>query len=110
MPASAIGRRLRALREERGWTQRELASRARVSYSYISSLERGGIPNPGIEKLRALAGAFGVAESALTNQAPDPPELIELDPRTYAALRRVLGLVLDEVLRSRGFTKPSGAE
>lgn len=36
-----LARRLRALRERRGWTQEELAERARLSVSFVSLLERG---------------------------------------------------------------------
>ncbi|WP_397330588.1 helix-turn-helix domain-containing protein [Paenibacillus polymyxa] len=38
----AVGNRIRALRKQRGWTQEQLAEKAKLHYSYLSSLERGG--------------------------------------------------------------------
>lgn len=40
------GSQLRALREERGWTQQQAASRLRVTQAYLSMLERGRRPAP----------------------------------------------------------------
>ncbi|WP_370511421.1 helix-turn-helix domain-containing protein [Paenibacillus amylolyticus] len=37
-----VGNRIRALRKQRGWTQEQLAEKANLHYSYLSSLERGG--------------------------------------------------------------------
>ena len=36
-----FGKRVRALRTERGWSQEELADRAGLDRTYVSSLERG---------------------------------------------------------------------
>jgi transcriptional regulator with XRE-family HTH domain len=43
MPTSVelFGRNLRALREEKGWTQEELAEKARLTSVQISRVERG---------------------------------------------------------------------
>ena len=51
---------IRELREERGWTQLELANRLGVTPSTIYSWERGRY-EPTASKLRALARAFGVS-------------------------------------------------
>jgi transcriptional regulator with XRE-family HTH domain len=54
-----IGQRIKALREQRGWSQRELGERANMTHSFLSRLERGqtGIE---IETLQNLAHALGV--------------------------------------------------
>lgn len=60
-------RRLRRLREDRAWTQEELAERAHVDRSTISRAERGlGIR---LESLKRLASALGISPRTL--QRPD---------------------------------------
>jgi transcriptional regulator with XRE-family HTH domain len=54
-----VGGRLRAVRLERGLSQRELAAPG-VSYAYISRIEVGQ-RNPSVKALRKLAAALGVA-------------------------------------------------
>ena len=48
-----IGQRLRRLRLERGFSQRDLAEKG-VSYAYISRIE-GGARRPSVKALRMLA-------------------------------------------------------
>ena len=51
--------RLRGTRQARGMTQRDLANKAHVTFSYVSRLEAGGAA-PGIDLLERLAGALNV--------------------------------------------------
>ncbi|MFE3827256.1 Scr1 family TA system antitoxin-like transcriptional regulator [Streptomyces sp. NPDC059092] len=44
-PAAAFGQRIRALRDERGWTQDELAERMKCSGTHISAVETGRRPS-----------------------------------------------------------------
>src|SRR5438270_2425547 len=53
-----VGQRLRRLRQERGLSQRELASPG-VSYAYISRIEAGA-RRPSVKALRKLAEKLGV--------------------------------------------------
>lgn len=53
----AFAERLKALRAARNMTQRELATKAQVTFSYISRLEAGGAA-PGIDLLQKLAQAL----------------------------------------------------
>jgi transcriptional regulator with XRE-family HTH domain len=50
---------IRELREQRGWTQMELAVQIGVTTTTISAWERG-MYEPRASQLRALAEAFGV--------------------------------------------------
>jgi transcriptional regulator with XRE-family HTH domain len=59
-----FGARLKALRTEKGWSQRRAAARARISPGYYSMLE-GGNKGPAFEMLPNLARAFGVDEADL---------------------------------------------
>src|SRR5438067_11094546 len=58
-----IGRRLKRLRLERGFSQRELAAPG-VSYAYISRIEAGS-RQPSVKALRKLAAKLGVSADYL---------------------------------------------
>lgn len=53
-----IGQVIRALREEKGWTQEKLALDANIATSYISRIERGERRLPTV-RLEQIAAAFG---------------------------------------------------
>ncbi len=55
-----FGKRLRTLREERGWSQEEFADRAGLHRTYVSAVERG-VRNPTLSVLGRLAEALGVS-------------------------------------------------
>jgi transcriptional regulator with XRE-family HTH domain len=54
----SLGERIRRLREQRGLSQRDLATE-RVSYAYISRIEAGS-RQPSERALRAIADKLGV--------------------------------------------------
>lgn len=56
-PASLLGRNLRRLRLAAGLSQEELAARARLHRTYVSSVERGN-RNVSLENIFALAAAL----------------------------------------------------
>jgi transcriptional regulator with XRE-family HTH domain len=82
--AKAIGRRVAAQRQERGWDQSELGRRAGVSPSYVSRLEGGVYVRPSVERLAALASALGCHIRELTD-AELPDDAGALAERLYAA-------------------------
>ena len=55
-----LGRLIRDRRGELNMTQPELADRAGVSLAYVSMLETGGLPDPGVEALRQVARSLGL--------------------------------------------------
>lgn len=55
-----FGKRLRALREERGWSQEEFADRAGLHRTYVSAVERG-VRNPTLSVIERLAKALGMS-------------------------------------------------
>lgn len=59
-----FGKRLRALREERGWSQEEFADRAGLHRTYVSAVERG-VRNPTLSVLERIAKAMGITLSEL---------------------------------------------
>ncbi len=56
----AVGRTLRGLRAERGWSLRALSERAGLSIAFLSEIERG-LKEPSGTVLSELAAAFGVS-------------------------------------------------
>jgi transcriptional regulator with XRE-family HTH domain len=71
---NAIGNRLRAMREARGWTVRDLAERTggSVSTATISRMERGS--DCLLSCVEAVAGAFGISVAALTTEEDAPAQ------------------------------------
>ena len=57
----ALGEKLKALRTEKGWSQRELAQRARVRQARLSELESGKKTDTTGQALRRLARVLGVS-------------------------------------------------
>lgn len=57
--AKTFGDRVRALREERGWAQDELAHRAGLHRTYIGGIERAE-RNATLQTVERVAGALGV--------------------------------------------------
>ena len=55
-----VARRLAYAREQRGLSRRELASRAGVSFGFVSRVERGD-RSPTVETIRLLAAALNVS-------------------------------------------------
>src|SRR3954467_14746938 len=71
-PAAPFGAQLKALREQAGFTQEELATIAGLSVHAVSALERGERRRPHVETVRALSAALdlsGVARDRLVASA-----------------------------------------
>jgi transcriptional regulator with XRE-family HTH domain len=56
--------KLRRLRKERGWTQRELARRVGVTETHLRGVEVG-IRGPSVALIRQIAAALGVSVDTL---------------------------------------------
>lgn len=63
-PSVVFGRRVRALRRERGWTVKALASASGVNKTFIGQIERGE-RNPTLLTLLRLGRGFGVDAGVL---------------------------------------------
>ena len=70
---AVIGRFIRKLREQKQYTQEQLATRTGITYQYLSGMENGR-ENFSIDVLEALAGALGAPLPQLVSAAfaPDP--------------------------------------
>jgi transcriptional regulator with XRE-family HTH domain len=59
-----LGRNVRRLREQKGWSQEKFAFEADIHRTYISDIERGA-RNPTITVVEKLATSLGVTASEL---------------------------------------------
>jgi transcriptional regulator with XRE-family HTH domain len=59
-----LGRNLRRLREEKGWSQEAFADEAGLHRTYVSDIERGA-RNPTVKVLEKLAQPLGVTAGSL---------------------------------------------
>lgn len=61
-----LGKKIKTLRADKGFTQDKLGEITGLDRSYISDIERG-VRNPGLKNIEKLAKALGVKISDLTN-------------------------------------------
>jgi len=59
-----FGSVVRVTREDRGWSQEQLAGRADLNRSYLGEIERGTVM-PSIETAAKIAAALGLSLSSL---------------------------------------------
>jgi transcriptional regulator with XRE-family HTH domain len=59
-----LGRRVRSLRDAKGWSQERLAEHASLDRSYIAGIEVGA-RNPSLKALERLAAALSVRLAGL---------------------------------------------
>lgn len=65
MDISSIGQKIKQLRNEKGWSQDELARQAGVPFTTVTKIETGVIKNPSIEKMAKIAKALDVTVDIL---------------------------------------------
>jgi transcriptional regulator with XRE-family HTH domain len=80
-PQETVGARVRALRQELGLRQADLAKRAKVHSTYISRLERGRL-EPGLNHLTDIAYALTVNLATLVT------DVLPMDRRGRRERRR----------------------
>ncbi len=83
-----LGRRVRALRQERGWSQETLAQQSGLHPSYIGGIERGQ-RNPSLLVVAQLATAFGLSP-AQPLQVPEQAQSPSSIPGVAADEHRLL--------------------
>jgi len=86
-PEAGWGRRVKRLRRERGWSQRDLAREAAVGQAQLSRIESGSQDDANISTAVRLAEALDTSLDALIGRQP-----AALDPRIRELARLVLGL------------------
>jgi len=97
-----FGKRIQALRREHDLTQRQVASKLGIDFTYLSKLENDRGELPGEETVRKLAAIFEEdAEELLALAGKLPAELRQraLHDREFAVLLRRLPQLSEDELR-----------
>ena len=81
---ASVGRAVRRLRTERGWSLDALVGRANVSKSVLVSIEQGK-SNPNLSTLFRLSDAFGLPVTKLVED-DDEPQMRVLGPERAVRL------------------------
>jgi len=76
-----LGLKIKELRNERGWTQNELAKRSHVDRGYLASIETSKVSNPSADTFLKLARAFNIRPEELYEAAGYIREAKPLSPR-----------------------------
>lgn len=74
-----VGPAIRALREQTGLSQEDLAGRAELDRTYVSGIERGR-RNPSVKSLQRIACALDVSLEVIFIQARALAEVSEAQP------------------------------
>jgi transcriptional regulator with XRE-family HTH domain len=77
-----LGERIRAIRQLRRRTLKEIATAAGISESFLSQLERGRT-NATIATLQRLSGALGIEVSDLFNSGSSRPRVLRRETREF---------------------------
>lgn len=83
-----IGKKVKQLRLEKGLTLTELADKAGVAKSYLSSIEREVQSNPSIHFLEKISAVLGVPLETFIHQQPQPHE--QLDEEWLSLVREAM--------------------
>lgn len=84
-----VGKRVQQLRLKKGLSLSELAERAGVSKSYLSTIERDVQSNPSIQFLEKIAGVLNVKTDIFLQQN-DASEHVKLDEDWYELVREAM--------------------
>jgi XRE family transcriptional regulator of biofilm formation len=100
MAAQALGRRVRRLREQRGFSQSELAQRSQISTQYLGEIERGR-RDPSLSVAARLASALDSSLDFLAlGEADSPAGIVSAWSRIPEELRsmalRILWALSDD--------------
>lgn len=97
---TAFGAMLRTLRQQVGLSQRELAQRANLDFSYISKVENGRLPPPAADTIVLLCSILGVPADdllAATHKLPsDVEENVSGSSAAQLFLREAQGLTEEQ--------------
>ncbi len=89
------GGKIRALREQHGWTQKDLSLKSGIDQSLISALETDRKEDVRFSTMMALAGALGVQPHQLLASLESEP-IAPTDPQVSIMMRMVNDMTEDE--------------
>lgn len=83
-----IGERIKQLRKVKGLSLSELAEKAGVAKSYLSSIERNIQKNPSVQFLEKISSVLGVTVNQLIEQNED--QEVQLDSEWATLVREAM--------------------
>lgn len=90
-----FGRTIRDLRKRKGMSQKELADKAGIDFTYLSKIENDRMPPPSEKTIRAMAEVLETDADELIRLAGKvPTDLVDFlisDPAAIKALRSIQG-------------------
>lgn len=99
MPQPTVfGRRVKSLREARGWTQEELSDRSMVPAAMISHFETGQRQKASADNLVKLANAFDVTVDYLLGRTDQPGLASERFAAAFRGLSEASSETVDNAL------------
>ena len=99
METQEFGARLRELRKQAGLSQRELADKVKINFTYLSKIESGVMPPPSEKVILRLAEVLNIDKDELMTLAGKIPSDIVQILKNREAL---------QFLRSAALSKRSG--
>lgn len=87
---TTFGAMLRTIRQQAGLSQRELAQRAKLDFSYISKVENGRLPPPAADTIVLLCSILGVAADDLLAATRKLPSEVEENISASASAQQFL--------------------
>ena len=101
MEVQNFGARLRKLRNQAGMTQRELAARVNIDFSYLSKIESGVVPPPSEKVISQLAEALNADKDELTILAGRIPSDVAQILQNRETLKRLRLAQAKQMARSK---------
>lgn len=99
MPEQTVfGRRVRSLRDARGWTQEELSDHSKVPAAMISHFETGQRQKASADNLVKLANAFDVTLDYLLGRTDEPGVASERFAAAFRGLSEASSETVDSAL------------
>jgi transcriptional regulator with XRE-family HTH domain len=92
-----LGRRIRAIRTTKGWTQQELGNQADVNYKFIGEIERGQ-QNPSFNILVKISNALRVDIFELFRFEQETFNRNEIEKRIVGILKKLSDDTLRNIL------------
>ncbi|HZV75383.1 MAG TPA: helix-turn-helix transcriptional regulator [Conexibacter sp.] len=115
-----MGATIRALRGHAHLSQVAFGARMAMHHNYLGALERGGVPNPGLETVDRVARGLDVSIAVLADSYANPPTdgALRIDAGSGRSGRgigaeegaQVLGEAIRLVRRRRGLTQAQLAD
>ena len=89
-----LGRRIRTLRNTKGWTQQELGNQANINYKFLGEIERGQ-QNPSFKTLVKIATALDVELPEILRFEQEISDRYEIETQ----IKEILKIIPDDSIR-----------